>query len=83
MKMQKNNLYKLIIGIVVLVTVLEFFVAHPHYHEWYHEMIGFNIIFGFLGSWLLIILSKMIMMPILQKKEDYYEEKNSGGDDDE
>lgn len=59
------------------------FLAHPHYHEWYHETIGFNVAFGFLGGWLLIIVSKMLMMPLLQKKEDYYDEDDDGGDDNE
>lgn len=33
-------------------------------------------IFGFIGGWILIIVSKMIMMPILQKGEDFYDEED-------
>lgn len=83
MKLQKKQVYKIICAILVLAAVLEFFFAHPHYHEWYHETVGFNIAFGFLGSWLLIIVSKMLMMPLLQRKEDYYDEETDGGDDDD
>ena len=83
MKLQKKHVYWLVGAVVALSVIVEFFFAHPHYHEWYHETSGFNVAFGFLGGWLLIIVSKMLMMPLLQKKEDYYDEDDDGGDDNE
>lgn len=80
MNLNKKQVYWIIGAVVALSVVLEFFTAHPHYHEWYHETIGFNVLFGFFGGWLLIIVSKMIMMPMLQRKEEYYEDDETGGD---
>ena len=35
MKLTKTALYKLVLIVAVLAAVLEFFFAHPHYHEWW------------------------------------------------
>lgn len=79
MKMTKKTLYKVVIVVAVLAAVLEFFLAQPHYHEWWNTTPGFNLVFGFVGGWLLILLAKVIMTPLLQRPEDYYKD---GGDDD-
>ena len=36
MKLTKTALYKLVLIVAVLAAVLEFFFAHPHYHEWWN-----------------------------------------------
>ena len=33
MNLTKTALYKLVLIVAVLAAVLEFFFAHPHYHE--------------------------------------------------
>lgn len=78
MKMTKKTLYKIVVTIAVVAAVLEFFLAQPHYHEWWNTTPGFNLLFGFAGSWLLILVAKVIMTPLLQRPEDYYDD---GGDD--
>ncbi len=37
---------------------------------------GSMLIFGFVGAWVLIIVSKIIMAPLLQKDEDYYDKED-------
>lgn len=80
MKLRKTALYKLVLIVAVLAAVLEFFFAHPHYHEWWNTTPGFNLLFGFAGCWLLIFVAKIVMTPLLQRPEDYYDD---GGDDDD
>ena len=65
MKLTKTALYKLVIIVAVLAAVLEFFFAHPHYHEWWNTTPGFNLLFGFAGCWLLIFVAKIVMTPLL------------------
>ena len=72
MNLTKTALYKLVLIVAVLAAVLEFFFAHPHYHEWWNTTPGFNLLFGFAGCWLLIFVAKIVMTPLLQRPEDYY-----------
>ena len=74
MKLTKTALYKLVLIVAVLAAVLEFFFAHPHYHEWWNTTPGFNLLFGFAGCWLLIFVAKIVMTPLLQRPEDYYDD---------
>ena len=41
MNLTKTALYKLVLIVAVLAAVLEFFFAHPHYHEWVEHYPGF------------------------------------------
>lgn len=79
MKLQKKTLYLAFTAIAVICAILEFYFAHPHYHNWWNTTPGFNMLFGFVGSALLIFIAKIVMTPLLQRDEDYYKD---GGDDD-
>ena len=77
--LNKKKIY-IIIAIVVAVSVVaEILFAHPHGHNLWHTMPGFDIIMGFVGRWILILFAKQILAPLLQRNEDYYH----GGDGDE
>ena len=54
-------------------------MAHPHGHNFWHTMPGFDILMGFVGGWALILFAKKLLGPLLQRDEDYYD----GGDGDE
>lgn len=54
--------------------------VHMHHPHWWPLPFGYDIFFGFVGCWVLIILAKMIMAPLLQRDVKYYED---GGEDDE
>lgn len=75
----KCCLYKLVGLILVICMGLELFGVHLHAPHWWPLPFGYNVFFGFVGAWALIIMSKMIMAPILQRPEDYYDDK--GGED--
>lgn len=38
---------------------------------------GADVIIGFAGAWLLILLAKKLMAPLLQRREDYYEARET------
>ena len=62
---------------LALTVVLEIaFVQHKTYY-WWHEMIGYEIVFGFLGCIFLIVVAKFLGSAFIQRKENYYD----GGED--
>ncbi len=77
--MNKKKLYIVIAVVLAAALIVEILFAHPHYHEWWHTMPGFDILFGVVGCSVLIIVAKKIVGPILQRNENYYD----GGEDDE
>ncbi len=76
--MTKKQVYITCAIILVLSVVAELMGVHMHHPDWWPLPFGYDIFFGFVGCWALIIVSKMIMAPILQRDENYY-----GGDDNE
>lgn len=80
--MSKKNVYRLALVVLVLAAAAELAGVHLHSPHWWPLPFGYNIFFGFVGCWILIILSKIIMAPLLQREESYYDEE-AGGDDDE
>jgi len=75
--MTKKNVYILAAVAMVLATIVEFFFAHPHHHNLWDTIPGFDVLFGFAGCAILIVIAKLIVAPLIQKDEDYYE----GGED--
>lgn len=67
------------VGIVlVLAAIAEIAGVHMHAPHWWPLPFGYDIFFGFVACWILIILAKIIMTALLQRDEDYYEK---GGED--
>ena len=63
---------------LLLTVVLEVaFVKHKTYY-WWHEFIGFDIFFGFLGCVIVIAVSKFLGYAFIQKKENYYDDEEDG-----
>ena len=76
--MMDKNKGLIISGSVILIAILlDAVFVHHHAYYWWHGFIGFDIVYGFLGCLLLIMVSKSLGKMIIQRKEDYYE----GGDD--
>ena len=44
------------------------------FHDWFF---GAEFIFGLIGCWLLVVLSKWIGKAFLQRSDDYYDRKES------
>lgn len=75
--MSKKKVYLLAIAAMLIATVVEFLFAHPHYHNLWDIIPGFDVLFGLVGCGVLIIVAKKIVAPLIQRSEDYYE----GGED--
>ncbi len=72
-KFSVKTVYLLVAAVLLLCVLGELMGVHLHGAEWWPLPIGYNIFFGFVGAWVLIILAKMIMAPLLQRDEDYYD----------
>lgn len=85
--MSKKLVYILVALVLVLSLAAEVCGIHMHQASWWPLPFGYNIFFGFVGCWALIIVAKMIMAPLLQRDEDYYEKpddlEEKVGEDDE
>lgn len=75
--MTKNKVLTISAIVLGLSILLELFVVHHHGHYWWHSFIGFDIVFGFLGCILLIVVAKGPIKHLVQRDVDYYE----GGED--
>lgn len=79
--MSKKTVYMLTAAVLVISAAAELFGVHLHAPHWWPLPFGYNIFFGFVGGWLLIIVSKMIMAPLLQRDENYYDENRGENND--
>ena len=79
--MSKKRIYLVIAVILVLSCAAELAGVHLHSPSWWLLPFGYDIFFGFIACWVLIIMAKLIMAPLLQRDEDYYDRK--GDDNDE
>lgn len=74
--LNKKKVY-IILGIIIVISlIIEVLFAHPHHHMIWNTVPGADVIMGFAGAWLLILLAKKIMTSLFQRKEDYYEGGN-------
>ena len=80
-EMSKKRIYLVIAVILVLSCAAELAGVHLHSPSWWPLPFGYDIFFGFIACWVLIIMAKLIMAPLLQRDEDYYDRK--GDDNDE
>ena len=72
--LDKKKIY-FILGVIIAVALIaEYCFAHLHYHMIWNTVPGADIVLGFAGAWLLILLAKKIVARLLQRKESYYDE---------
>lgn len=77
--MQGKKYTYLILAVLIFASLIaEALFAEPHHHMPWNTIPGADIILGFGGAWLLILIAKKIMAGLFQRKEDYYE---GGGDE--
>lgn len=75
MKEQKIILTFASIGLIsILIEII--FPIHYHPYYWWHAFIGFDYIFGMLGGFLLIYVSKIILFPLIKRTHDIYEKRS-------
>lgn len=75
----KKRVYLLLAVIMVIMVIIEVLFAHPHYHMIWNSVPGFDLLIGFAGAWVLILLAKVVMAKILQRDENYYESSGKDG----
>ena len=75
----KKRVYLLLAVIMVIMVIIEVLFAHPHYHMIWNSVPDFDLLIGFAGAWVLILLAKVVMAKILQRDENYYESSGKDG----
>ena len=75
----KKRVYLLLAVIMVIMVIIEVLFAHPHYHMIWNSVPGCDLLIGFAGAWVLILLAKVVMAKILQRDENYYESSGKDG----
>jgi hypothetical protein len=63
----------ILVLLVAASLALEFTDQGEHGHHSWSGIPAFYLLFGFLGSCLLILFSKLVLGPVLQRDEHYYE----------
>jgi len=58
---------------IVFLSILGFVYPNPHPHFWWQQIPVFDVVFGFFGCILIILLSKWIGHCWLMKDEGYYD----------
>ena len=88
-KSVKKKVYLLLGSVLALALLTEILFAHPHHHRLWNVVPGADILIGFDGAWLLILLGKGFMNKLLRRPEAYYarrsrtaEDCEKGGDSD-
>ena len=69
----KKKAYIFLIAFILVMVVIEVLFAHPHYHMLWNVVPGADVILGFAGAWILILLAKKIMTSLFQRSENYYD----------
>lgn len=71
----------IICGITLLLSIAaEILFVHHHAYFWWHEFIGFDIIYGFAGCAAFIVVSKFLGKVLLQRPENYYDRGEDDND---
>ena len=76
-KSVKKKVYLLLGSVLALALLTEILFAHPHHHRLWNVVPGADILIGFGGAWLLILLGKGFMNKLL-RPENYYAEQAAG-----
>ena len=71
-KSVKKKVYLLLGSVLALALLTEILFAHPHHHRLWNVVPGADILIGFGGAWLLILLGKGFMNKLLRRPENYY-----------
>ena len=76
--MTTKKIYMLCGAVLILSILFEVLFVHHHVYYWWHGLIGFDVLYGFLGGLVLIMLAKGLGKLFVQKHEGYYD----GGEED-
>jgi hypothetical protein len=67
----------LIVSVIGFLSIFVEIIFPIHYHPyyWWHAFIGFDYIFGVLGGFLLVFLSKKVLFPLVKREKDIYKKE--------
>lgn len=68
----KKLLY-LLIPIMILIGI-ELLFVHPHANFFWEAWAGYDAVFGFISSAVLVLIAKPLIDGLVKRPEDYYEE---------
>lgn len=71
-KKAKKKVYLMLGAVLFAMLLLEILFARPHHHRLWNVLPGADMVIGFGGAWLLILLGKVILNKLLRRPEDYY-----------
>ena len=77
-KSVKKKVYLLLGSVLALALLTEILFARPHHHRLWNVVPGADILIGFGGAWLLILLGKGLMNKLLRRPEAYYAKQAAG-----
>lgn len=80
-KSVKKKVYLLLGSVLALALLTEILFAHPHHHRLWNVVPGADILIGFGGAWLLILLGKGLMNKLLRRPEAYYARRSRTAED--
>ena len=66
--------HKVLVGAAAAGVVALDLLAHPHGETWWHHLMGFDLIYGYLGCVAIVIGSKALGKAGLQRRERFYED---------
>lgn len=69
-----KNWYWIALGILTLISlIVEFTMVEHHGDHWWSHIPAFYIILGFIGSAIIIFVSRWLAKFIILSDEDYYD----------
>lgn len=71
--MCRNTKLCYILIVIILLIIAELIFAEPHVYSPWHLFRGFDAIFGFVSSVVLILISKPLLDKLIKRSPDYYE----------
>ncbi len=59
---------------ILILAGIELLFVHPHPHFAWEGWVGYDAVFGFISSTILVIIAKPLMDGLIKRPEDYYED---------
>ena len=67
--MTPRSSLKIVVLVGALSVFLEVFLKHEGHGPWWHFLLGFDLVFGLIGSVVLVLVAKAIGQTWLQRPE--------------
>lgn len=75
--LHKKGVFIILICIITVLFLVEIFFSHSHFDMIWNRIPGVDVLIGFVGAWMLVLVAKGVMAKVMQRKEDYYDRGES------